>query len=78
MKNDSSFNCLLKVKCSHNHFIFVPLVKTIFNCCAQNLRKTLCTGGSIDLDFPGDKGSTCNLSQKKKLRKLTSKTNVEK
>ena len=35
-------------------------------------------GGSIDLDFPGDKGSTYNLSQKKKLRKLTSKTNVQK
>ena len=23
VKNDSSFNCLLKVKCSHNHFIFL-------------------------------------------------------
>ena len=44
VKNDSLFNCLLKVKCSHNHFIFIPLVKTIFNCCAQNLHKTLCTG----------------------------------
>ena len=78
VKNDASFNCLLKIKCSHSHFIFIPLVKTIFNCCAQILRKTLCTREIVDLDFPGDRGNTCNLSQKKKLRKLTSKTSIEK
>ena len=42
------------------------------------MQDLMCTGGSIDLGIPGDKGSTCNLSQKKKLHKLTSKTNVEK
>ena len=78
VKKYSSFNCLLKVKCSHNHFIFVPLVITIFNSYAQNLHKTLCTGRSIDLDLPGDKGTVHVTCHKKKLCKLTSKTNLEK
>ncbi len=78
LQNDPSFSCLLKIKCSHNHFIFVPLLKTFFNCCAQNLHKRLFMCESINFIPADDKGSTCNLSQKKKLRKLTSKTNIEK
>ena len=78
LQNDPSFGCLLKVKCSRNHNIFAPLAKTFFNCCVQNLRRRLFTCESVNFIPPDDSGITCNSSQKKKLRKLTSKTNIEK
>ena len=76
LKDDPSFNCMLNVKCGDGHSIFRPLMRTFFNCCAQNLRKNMFSCDSKDLIPPGEKGS--NSSQTRKLRKLTSKSSVQK
>ena len=65
LSDDLSFACLLRIKCSKDHKIFMLLAKTIFNCCASNLRRQLFFN---DSSIPGE-----NDSQRKKLRKLQSK-----
>ena len=58
LKDDHSFICVLIVNYNDGHSIFRPLIRTFFNCCAQNLRKNMFSYDSKDLIPPGEKGIT--------------------
>jgi hypothetical protein len=66
---NASFACLLELKCVDGHNVFDILVKCFFNCCATNMRRRLFKDVKDELAKPGE-----NDAQRKKLRKLQSKS----